>query len=72
MADSRLEMSFKNQMDKKIKISIDNPRADLTETEVRTLMDNIIARNIFNSSGGDLVGVAGARIVTTQVQELTL
>lgn len=72
MANSRLEMVFKNQLDKKTTISIDSPRDDLTEAEVSAAMNDIILKNIFNSSGGDLVAIAGARIVTTDVQELNL
>ncbi|MGF7057878.1 DUF2922 domain-containing protein [Brassicibacter mesophilus] len=72
MADRKLEMTFKNQIDGKARISIDAPRADLTEAEVKTAMDNIIAKNLFNATGGDLVAVAGARVITTDVQELTL
>lgn len=72
MANSRLEMIFKNQLDKKTTISIDNPRDDLTDMEVSTAMNEVILKNIFNSSGGDLVAIAGARIVTTDVQELNL
>lgn len=70
MAESRLEMIFKNQLDRKTRLSIDNPKPDITEGEVRSVMDNIIAANIFDSTGGDLVGVSGARIVTTQVTDL--
>ncbi|KGG79970.1 hypothetical protein Y919_08770 [Caloranaerobacter azorensis H53214] len=72
MARSKLEMIFKNQLDKKTIISVDNPKDDLTEEEVSTAMNEIILKNIFSSSGGDLVAISGARIVTTNVQELNL
>ncbi|EOC99402.1 DUF2922 domain-containing protein [Caldisalinibacter kiritimatiensis] len=72
MADKRLQLEFRNESDKKVRISVDSPRDDLTEAEVRTAMEDIIARNVFNSSGGDLVNIAGARIITTDVTELTL
>jgi len=72
MADKRLEMTFKNQMDTSTRLSIDNPRANITEAEVQTAMNDIVTRNIFSSTGGDLVGIVGARIVTTDVQELTI
>jgi len=72
MAEKRLEMIFKNQTDSKARISIDAPRADLSEAEIKAAMDNIIAKNLFNTSGGDLIAVVGARIITTDVQELTL
>ncbi|WP_425448010.1 DUF2922 domain-containing protein [Dethiothermospora halolimnae] len=72
MADKRLEMTFKNEADKRTTISIDNPRDDITDAEVQTAMNDIIAKNIFNSSGGNLVGIYKARIVTTAVEELTV
>ncbi|QIB27521.1 DUF2922 domain-containing protein [Caloranaerobacter azorensis] len=72
MARSKLEMIFKNQLDKKTIISVDNPKDDLTEEEVSAAMNEIILKNIFSFSGGDLVAISGARIVTTNVQELNL
>ncbi|MBS4538160.1 DUF2922 domain-containing protein [Clostridium sp. D2Q-11] len=67
--NSKLELIFKNQQDRKTRISIDEPRADLTEVEIQTAMNSIIAENIFNTSGGDLVAISGARVVTTDIQE---
>ncbi|SHH80974.1 Protein of unknown function [Caloranaerobacter azorensis DSM 13643] len=72
MARSKLEMIFKNQLDKKTTISVDNPKDDLTEEEVSAAMNEIILKKIFSSSGRDLVAIAGARIVTTNVQELNI
>lgn len=72
MLSSKLEMTFKNQLDTKSTISVENPRPDLTEAEVNTFMSDIITKNIFNSSGGDLIAISGARIVTTDVTELSL
>ena len=72
METSRLEMTFINEADTTMKVSIDNPRADITDIEVKAAMDNIVAKNIFDSTGGDLVAVAGARIVSTNVQELNV
>lgn len=67
--NSKLELIFKNQQDRKTRISIDEPRADLTATDIQTAMNSIIAENIFDSSGGDLIAISGARIVTTDVQD---
>lgn len=72
MPEKRLEMTFKNQADGRARISIDNPREDLNDIEIKAVMDNIVAKNLFNTSGGDLVAVVGARIVTTDVQEFEL
>jgi len=67
---TKLRMSFKNALDNTSSISLDDPKADITAIEVQTVMDDIIAKNIFNTSGGDLVAVKGAEVVTTTVNEL--
>lgn len=69
---TKLEMSFKNAMDNKSTISIDNPKSDVTDAEVAAVMQNILDKNIFNSNGGDLVSVDGAKVITTTVDELTV
>ncbi len=65
-----LEMTFVNQAGNKVTLRVANPREDITDTEVRTAMDTVIAKNVFTSSGGDLVSVAGARIVSREVTEI--
>ena len=72
MANTKLEMTFKNVEDNRVSLSLDSPRVDLTDAEVSTVMNDIITRNIFNSNGGDLVSIVGARVVTTSVEELTV
>ena len=72
MATKRLELIFKNQMEKTSKISIDEPKADLTDEEVQAVMNDMITKNIFSTSGGDLVSISGARVVTTDVQEYSV
>ena len=67
-----LEMTFKNAADSKVNISVDNPREDLTEAEIKTTMDLIVAKNLFNTTGGDIVQTVGARRVITTVQELEI
>ncbi len=67
---TRLRMSFLNSLNRTTSMSLDDPKADPTPTQVQAVMDDIIAKNIFNSSGGDLVSVKGAEIVTTTVNEL--
>lgn len=72
MAKKRLEMVFKNQKDKTSRLSLDNPREDITESEIKAAMENIVATNIFDTADGDLVAVVSARIVNTDVQEIEL
>jgi len=63
-------MSFLNALNRTTSMSVDDPREDLTPAEVQAVMDDVIAKNIFNSSGGDLVSVKSAEVVTTTVNEL--
>jgi hypothetical protein len=63
-------MSFKNTADNTASYSIDDPIPDVTDVEVQAVMDDMIAKNIFNTSGGDLVSVAGAKVTTTTINEL--
>lgn len=67
-----LEMVFVNAAGDKVTLRLADPRDDIQETEVRTVMDQVVAKNIFNSAGGSLVGVAGARIVSRDVAELDI
>jgi hypothetical protein len=63
-------MRFKNAADNTASYSIDDPRPDVTDVEVQAVMDDMLAKNIFNTSGGDLVSVAGAKVTTTTINEL--
>lgn len=65
-----LRMTFLSQGNKNVTLSLDNPREDVTAAEVQATMDLIIARNIFTSSGGDLVSKVNARIIDTTTTEL--
>lgn len=70
MEKSKLELIFKNNEDKKITLSVDDPKADLTGLEVKTAMDTLVAKNIFAYDGGGMVATVGARLVTTTVEDL--
>ncbi|MFS8540594.1 MAG: DUF2922 domain-containing protein [Tissierellales bacterium] len=72
MEKSILEMEFLDSQGKKFKITIDEPREDLTEMEIRAAMDEIVQKNVFFTSTGDIVAVSGARYVRTLVEELNL
>lgn len=66
----RLSMSFKNAADRTSSYTIDDPRADISEAEVQAVMEDMILRNIFNTSGGDLKSIASAKVTTTDVTQL--
>lgn len=65
-----LELSFKKEDGKTVKIALSNAREDLTPEEVQTVMEGIITKNIFAPGGMDLVEAESARVVITQEEEL--
>jgi hypothetical protein len=66
----RLEMTFNNTAGTTSKISVDNPKTDLTAVEVQTGMASIVTANIFDSTGGDLISAKSARVVSTEINDL--
>ncbi|OPX85521.1 MAG: hypothetical protein A4E53_03515 [Pelotomaculum sp. PtaB.Bin104] len=65
-----LRMSFKNEGGNTVSISLDAPRDNLTEAEVQAAMDLVISKNIFTSTGGNLVSKFDAKIIDTTVTDL--
>jgi uncharacterized protein YggL (DUF469 family) len=68
----RLELLFKNMDDKNVTISLDDPIEPVNPTTVSQVMDEIIAQNVFTSTGGDLVSKHGARVVERNVTEIEI
>lgn len=66
----RLEMRFINAAGRVVTLALPNPRQNLTAVEVEVAMNTVVGRNIFTSAGGDLTGVAGARIVERVTTDL--
>lgn len=67
-----LRMVFKTDQDKKVSLRVTVPREDLDATEVKSVMDLIIAKNIVHSTAGDLVAIDSAFLVETGTTELNL
>lgn len=67
---TRLELLFETVGGSTSTISIYDPKEDLTDTEVKTAMENLLANNIFTTSKGDFKDIKSARIVTRDVKEL--
>ena len=61
----RLVMTFKTTDDKKISLSVDDPREDITEGEIKSAMDLVVSKNIFAPNGGDIVQAVEAKVVIT-------
>ena len=58
----KLVMTFKSSDDKKVSITVDNPREDLEENEIKEAMDTIIEKDIFSPNGGSLVSIVCAKL----------
>jgi hypothetical protein len=67
-----LQMVFKNENGKNVTINVADAKDSLTSTEVKAAMQNIIAKNVFVSTGGKLVSAESAQLVDKQTAELTV
>jgi len=68
--DKNLEMIFINQAGRNSTIRVPDPKDGLTAAEVQSAMQTILNSGVFTSSGGDLVDIGGARIVTRETVDL--
>lgn len=66
-----LQMIFSNADGRNITISIADPEVDLTALEVESVMDSVITRNIFQTTGGNIISKVRAQIVARTVDILS-
>ena len=74
MADTNtktLEMGFTTTGGKEVTVAVKDPKDGLTLAAVQTVMDTIIAKNIFSSTSGDLATVKEAQVRVLAITELT-
>ena len=65
----KLVLTFKSSDDKKVSLSVDNPREDITENEIKSAMDLVVSKNIFAPNGSDIVDVVEAKVIVTDTTE---
>lgn len=65
-----LKMTFNNASGNAVTITLPQPKADLTAAQIEAVMDQIITKNIFLTSGGELVSKRDVRIVDTTTNDL--
>jgi len=65
-----LEMGFRNEQGGSVTLRLLDPKPDLTMAQVRAVMQKIITKNIFATSGGDLTQVASIQVRSVDVQDL--
>ncbi|SDY22335.1 DUF2922 domain-containing protein [Tindallia californiensis] len=68
--NQRLEMNFLNAEGSTVRISLPNPKEDLTATTVAASMQGIIDSGAFAPGNVALTAPASARVVTTEVEDL--
>ena len=68
----RLVMTFKTTDNKKVSLSVDNPREDITESEIKDAMDLVVSKNIFAPNGADIVSAVEAKVVVTDTTSYDL
>ncbi|WP_346870251.1 DUF2922 domain-containing protein [Clostridium sp. UBA5119] len=67
-----LLMTFVNASGDKVNLSISGIKQDITEPQVSTLMDTIIAKDVFLSNGGSLASKYGAQLTQRQTTKFSL
>ena len=65
-----LRMTFNNALGSAVSITLQDPKADLTAAQIEAVMDQIIAKDIFLTSGGALVSKRDIKIVDTTTNDM--
>ena len=68
--EKSLQLVFKNASGSTKLITISNPKDDLTKAQTDEAMQKIVAANVFNTLGGDLVQAVEALVVNRNVEVL--
>jgi hypothetical protein len=65
-----LRMIFKNEEGRNVAIVIPDPDSEITASEVETVMDSVVTRNIFTTTGGNITAKVRAEVVARSVDVL--
>ena len=65
MESKKLYLEFLDTAENTFKVVVDDPKADIDETTIRTNMDAIITANAFDSKGHSLATVKAAYVRET-------
>lgn len=70
--NKKLVMTFKTTDDKSVSLSIENPREDITEDEIKDAMELVVSKNIFAPNGANIDSCVGAKVVVTDTTSFDL
>jgi len=65
-----LRMIFKNAAGKNVSINLPDPDSEITAMEVEAVMDSVVSRNVFDTSGGDIESKVRSEVVARDVDVL--
>ncbi|HZK84314.1 MAG TPA: DUF2922 domain-containing protein [Desulfosporosinus sp.] len=65
-----LRMTFNNILGSAVSFTLPEPRLDLTGAEIEAVMDQIIAKDIFLTTGGTLVSKRDIKLIDTTTDDL--
>lgn len=65
-----LRLTFATTLGSTFTITLPEPREDLTAAEVEAVMNLIVAKNMFLTSGGELIGKRDIKIIDTTTNDL--
>ena len=65
-----VRMTFTTTTGRVYSLTLPNPRADLSKEDVEAAMDIILTKNIFITTGGELVGKKDIKIIDTSTEDL--
>ena len=65
-----LKLPFKNMAAKDVNLLVANPKQDITRTEAVATQNLVVAKNLFTSTGGDLVSAGDPVILISDTAAL--
>lgn len=65
-----LRMIFKNQEGLNVAIAVPDSDSEITALAVESVMDSVIARNVFTTTGGNITDKVRAEVVARSVDVL--
>jgi hypothetical protein len=65
-----LQMVFTTTQGRNTTLSVTDPDSEITALDVEAVMDSVITRNVFETTGGDIVSKVRSQIVSRDVDVL--
>jgi len=62
-----LRMVFRNEEDRIVSVNVADPDPELNPMVVEAVMDSIISRNVFFTTGGDITSKVRAEVISRDV-----